>query len=83
MFSSQNITASYNGANATASVATTTSWFQVTTLLFLNLNVLLPSVATFQADGSQIVQYSFSGRPVLFVVFSPSGQLAGFGLGAG
>jgi hypothetical protein len=83
MFSSQNISASYTGGNATGNVATTTSWFQVTTLLFLKLNLLLPSVATFQADGTQIVQYSFLGKPALFVVFSSSGQLVGFGLGAG
>jgi hypothetical protein len=29
------------------------------------------------------VQYSFLGKPALFVVFSSSGQLVGFGLGAG
>jgi hypothetical protein len=83
MFFPQNITAAFNGANATANVATTTTWFQVTALLFTQFQLLLPAVDTFQADGSQMVQFSFAGRPVLFVVFAPSGQLAGFGLGAG
>ena len=44
---------------------------------------LLPAIDTFQANGTQIVQYSFLGSPLLFVVFASSGQLIGFGLGAG
>jgi hypothetical protein len=83
MFFPQNITAAFNGANATANVATTTSWFQVNVFLFTQFQLLLPAIDTFLADGSQMVQFSLIGKPVLFVVFAPSGQLVGFGLGAG
>jgi len=82
MFFPQNISASYNGVNATANVATATAnWFQINVLLFTQFQLLLPSLDTFLADGSQSVQFFFAGKPVLFVVFAASGQLAGFGFG--
>jgi hypothetical protein len=71
----QSISAAYSGANASGSVTTTARWFL--------WNALLPALDTFLADGSQIVQFSFGGSPLLFLAWAASGQLAGFGLGAG
>jgi hypothetical protein len=71
----QGITADYNGASAAGSAATTAFWTV--------LDALLPAVDTFLADGTQLVQFSVFGLPLLFFVEAPSGRLEGFGLGAG
>jgi hypothetical protein len=70
----QSITANYNGANATGSATTTAFWTV--------LDALLPALDTFEADGTQLVQFSLFGIPLLFLVEAPSGQLEGIGLGA-
>jgi hypothetical protein len=75
VISPQSITANYNGMGATGSAVTTAGWS-----LF---NAFLSAIDTFLADGTQIVQFSFDGMPLLFLVWSPSEQLTGVGLGAG
>jgi hypothetical protein len=72
--SPQSISAAYSGANTSGSATMTARW-----LLF---NALLPSIDTFLADGTQLVQFSVFGIPLLFLVDAPSGQLVGFGMGA-
>jgi hypothetical protein len=46
-------------------------------------NAFLSAIDTFLSDGTQIVQFYFDGMPLLFLVYASSGQLTGFGLGAG
>jgi len=70
----QSITAEFSGPDASGS-ATTTAFWNV-------LDALLPAIDTFLADGTQILQFSLFGIPLLFVVDAPSGQLEGVGLGA-
>jgi hypothetical protein len=75
VISPQSITANFNGVGATGNAAITAPW--------LLLDAFLSAIDTFLADGSQIDQFYFGGSPLLFIVWSPSGQITGFGLGAG
>jgi hypothetical protein len=80
----QGITASFNGVNATANAATTARWFAlIDSTKNIVWNLLLTVVDKISADGTQVLTFSFNGSPLLFIAWTPSGQLKGFGLGAG
>jgi hypothetical protein len=80
----QGITASFNGVNATANATTTASWFAlIDSTKNVLWNLYLTAVDKILADGTQIVTYYFNGSPLLFIAWTPSGQLKGFGMGAG
>jgi hypothetical protein len=84
VLSPQSIKAAYNGVNATANASTTASWFAlIDSTKNIVWNLFLTAVDKILADGTQIVTFSFNGSPLLFIAWSPSGQLKGFGLGAG
>jgi hypothetical protein len=69
----QSITTDYNGASSSSSTTTTAFWNL--------LDALLPALDTFLADGTQLLQFSFFGIPLVFLIDAPSGQLEGVGLG--
>jgi hypothetical protein len=84
VLSPQSITAAYNGVSASANAATTASWFAlIDSTKNMVWNLFLTAIDKISADGTQIVTYYFNGSPLLFIAWSPSGQLRGFGLGAG
>ncbi|HZV03446.1 MAG TPA: hypothetical protein VE999_00010 [Gemmataceae bacterium] len=68
--SPQNISAAEGGASASVMA------------LWTLLDALLPEIDMLLADGTQVEQFYFDGMPLLFMVWSPSGQLEGFGFGA-
>ncbi len=80
----QSITAAFNGVNATADAATTARWFAlIDSTNNMIWNLFLTVDDKISADGTQVLTFSYGGSPLLFIAWTPSGQLKGFGLGAG
>ncbi len=80
----QSITAAFNGVNATANASIIARWFALIDSTKGTIwNLFLSAIDKVQADGTQVVTFSFGGSPVLFIAWTPTGQIKGFGLGAG
>jgi hypothetical protein len=80
----QGITAAFNGVNATANASITARWFAlIDSTKDIVWNLFLTAIDKVQADGTQVVTFYFNGSPLLFIAWTSSGQLKGFGMGTG
>jgi photosystem II stability/assembly factor-like uncharacterized protein len=80
----QGITAAFNGVSATANASITARWFAlIDSTKDIVWNLFLSAIDKIQADGTQVVTFYFNGSPLLFIAWTPTGQLKGFGMGAG
>jgi hypothetical protein len=84
VLSAQSITAAFNGVNATANADITARWFAlIDSTNNMIWNLFLTVDDKISADGTQVLTFSYGGSPLLFIAWTPTGQLKGFGLGAG
>jgi hypothetical protein len=80
----QGITAAFNGVSASANASITARWFAlIDSTKDIVWNLFLSAIDKVQADGTQVVTFYFNGSPLLFIAWTSSGQLKGFGMGAG